>query len=369
MFTRQVIMSTCKKFPWLSTKELAHGCGWRGGGGAATGAKLTPHIQSILNYCEHILRVLFSTGTSAIMKLGSTESDEEFWFLVSFAPAELNSGMISFPLPSSSSLLTISPPPFPPPNNSLKSSSKPFQVPSYILNQLHFFFYVAVIPVMKHSYVRTGLEVVSGLKFTRLCSLSYTDSKHGEHPGNKWEMVQRTTRSMPVSACARSPAPIPVDAVEICAVVRRNCEKFIVVVAQYRPPLDSVCLEFPAGLVDNNETPGQAAIREMYEETGFVVDETDIVSVSPPLSTEPGLTDSCCVVVRFNVDCERVENQNPKQHLDDGEDIEVLMIPISEPKNAVNALSDVVKRYQEKGQRAIVDAKLYTFMEALAWSL
>ncbi|CAG9583909.1 nudix hydrolase-like protein [Leishmania major strain Friedlin] len=222
---------------------------------------------------------------------------------------------------------------------------------------------------MKHTYVRTGLEVVSGLKFTRLCSLLYTATDDGAQPGNKWEMVQRTTRSTALSAFERSPAPIPVDAVEICAVVRRSSKRFIVVVAQYRPPVDSVCLEFPAGLVDDNENAGQAAIREMHEETGFVVDETDIVSISPPLSTEPGLTDSCCVLVRLDVDGERAENQKPKQHLDDGEDIEVLLIPISQPKNALNALSDVVKRYAEKGQRAIVDAKLYTFMEALAWGV
>ncbi|CAJ1015155.1 NUDIX domain containing protein, putative [Leishmania lindenbergi] len=222
---------------------------------------------------------------------------------------------------------------------------------------------------MKHNYVRTGLEVMAGLKFTRLCSLSYSVSNNDAQPGHKWEMVQRTTRPIPMSAFERSPAPIPVDAVEICAVVRRSSKKFIVVVAQYRPPVDAVCLEFPAGLVDYNESPGQAAIREMHEETGFVVDETGIVSISPPLSTEPGLTDSCCVLVRLDVDGERAENQEPKQHLDYGEDIEVLLIPISEPKTAVGELSSAVQRYTEKGQRAIVDAKLYTFMEALAWSL
>ncbi|KAG5464213.1 hypothetical protein LSCM1_00393 [Leishmania martiniquensis] len=222
---------------------------------------------------------------------------------------------------------------------------------------------------MKHTYVRTGLDVVNRLKFTQLCCLSYTATDDGTQPGRKWEIVQRTTRSAPLSAFERSPALIPIDAVEICAVVRRSGEKFVVVVAQYRPPLDAVCLEFPAGLVDENENAGQAAIREMREETGFAVDESDIVSISPPLSTEPGLTDSCCVFVRLEVDGEREENQAPVQHLDNGEDIEVLMIPVSEPKTAIGAISDAVKRYAERGQRAIVDAKLYTFIEALAWSL
>jgi ADP-ribose pyrophosphatase len=39
---------------------------------------------------------------------------------------------------------------------------------------------------------------------------------------------------------------------------------------QFRPPLDKVCIEFPAGLVDKGETPEAAAIRELFEETGYV---------------------------------------------------------------------------------------------------
>lgn len=32
---------------------------------------------------------------------------------------------------------------------------------------------------------------------------------------------------------------------------------------QFRPPTGDYCLEFPAGLVDNNETPEEAALREL----------------------------------------------------------------------------------------------------------
>lgn len=38
---------------------------------------------------------------------------------------------------------------------------------------------------------------------------------------------------------------------------------------QFRPPLDKICIEFPAGLVDKGETPEQAAVRELAEETGY----------------------------------------------------------------------------------------------------
>jgi ADP-ribose pyrophosphatase len=48
---------------------------------------------------------------------------------------------------------------------------------------------------------------------------------------------------------------------------------------QFRPPLDKVVIEVPAGLVDAGETAEQAAIRELKEETGYVgtVSETSPV--------------------------------------------------------------------------------------------
>ncbi|KPA81380.1 nudix hydrolase-like protein [Leptomonas pyrrhocoris] len=221
---------------------------------------------------------------------------------------------------------------------------------------------------MKHTYARKDMGVVKSEKFTRLCSLTYASTDDEAHEERKWEMVQRTTRTTPIEAFKRSPAPIPVDAVEICATLRRAEELFILVVAQYRPPLDAVCLEFPAGLVDAGENYGEAAIRELREETGYSVDASGIVSISPPLSTEPGLTDSCCVLVRLSINGNLPENQHPQQVLDDGEDIEVLLIPVGDCNKAHDALSQAVGKYEAKGQRTVVDAKLYTFFDAMTYT-
>ena len=44
---------------------------------------------------------------------------------------------------------------------------------------------------------------------------------------------------------------------------------------QYRPPIDKVVIEVPAGLIDPGETAEQAAVRELKEETGYVGEVTE----------------------------------------------------------------------------------------------
>lgn len=39
---------------------------------------------------------------------------------------------------------------------------------------------------------------------------------------------------------------------------------------QYRPPIDKVVIEVPAGLIDAGETVEECAVRELREETGYV---------------------------------------------------------------------------------------------------
>ncbi|MDO4804424.1 MAG: NUDIX hydrolase [Lachnospiraceae bacterium] len=47
----------------------------------------------------------------------------------------------------------------------------------------------------------------------------------------------------------------------------------LVVEREYRFPVDEMIYQLPAGLIDPGETPGEAAVREMKEETGITFEE------------------------------------------------------------------------------------------------
>ena len=72
----------------------------------------------------------------------------------------------------------------------------------------------------------------------------------------------------------------------------------VVLIRQYKYPVDGYVYEFPAGLVDAGENYEQAVVREMHEETGLVFTplETDPMYQEPRFTTV-GLTDESCATV------------------------------------------------------------------------
>lgn len=63
-------------------------------------------------------------------------------------------------------------------------------------------------------------------------------------------------------------------------------EQFLVVM-QYRVAAREVFYEHPAGMVDAGETPVETALRELAEETGWLLTTTDLTPLTPPEGIYP----------------------------------------------------------------------------------
>nr|XP_020748897.1 ADP-sugar pyrophosphatase isoform X3 [Odocoileus virginianus texanus] len=154
-------------------------------------------------------------------------------------------------------------------------------------------------------------ELISEGKWVKLEKTTYRD------PTGKtrtWETVKRTTRKGQSA-----------DGVAIIPVLQRTLHyECIILVKQFRPPMGGYCLEFPAGLIDDNESPEAAALRELEEETGY---KGDVADCSPAVCMDPGLSNCTTHIVTVTINGDDAENVRPKPKPGDGEFVEVISLP------------------------------------------
>ena len=94
----------------------------------------------------------------------------------------------------------------------------------------------------------------------------------------------------------------------------------VVLIRQYRYPIGGFIYEFPAGLVEPGEEMEQAAIREMFEETGLTLHPIPCGSYGRPFFTTVGMTDESCGTV-FG----RCEGEPTSRHQESTEEIQVVL--------------------------------------------
>ncbi len=96
----------------------------------------------------------------------------------------------------------------------------------------------------------------------------------------------------------------------------------VVMVRQYRHGTQNVTLEIPGGLVESTDSPKDAAVRELMEETGYGAG--DILSLGL-VYPNPAIQNNACYTYLA-----RDVFPAGDQALDDKEDIEVVVRPLSD---------------------------------------
>ena len=149
---------------------------------------------------------------------------------------------------------------------------------------------------------KTSEKIIFKAKWLTLIEDTFINQNNEEV---RWERVERTQHKLIITII---PKLIPSNR--------------IVLIRQFRAPINNYVLGLPAGAINNDDIEHEA-LKELKEETGYI---GKITAISPYLSANAGIINDRVVLVNVEIDENAPENINPVQELEPSEEIEVVLV-------------------------------------------
>lgn len=143
------------------------------------------------------------------------------------------------------------------------------------------------------------IKTLAKTKYLNLVDLQYEEGKH------YYDATRHTPDKLTALKTEEEFKSMTADAVTCVVIVRTPQEGArLLLINEYRYPVGQFLLSPPAGLVDasdgacGSDALFAAAKREIYEETGLRLKETDrLLVINPLVFSSPGMTDECNALI------------------------------------------------------------------------
>lgn len=175
-----------------------------------------------------------------------------------------------------------------------------------------------------------NIETLASTKYLSLYSADYINKKGDLR---NWTIASRKTKETIENNFFNNEE----DKIDAVVIIANHIEEDkLIVIRQFRVPINGYVIELPAGLVDGNENFEEAVKRELKEETGLDLISIDKEGTKEKVYVSAGMTDESIALVKCS--CNGVVS---KENLEDDEDIEVIMLSKDEAVELIKSNENI----------------------------